>query len=69
MVLNPAKAKVLLITTSQRRSRCQESLSFKYTNIALEVTTGDKGLGIVLNQNFKWDEHFGYIKKKIATIL
>ena len=69
MVLNPAKTKVLLITTSQKRSRCQESLSLKYNNIALEVTTGDKVLGIIVNQNLKWDEHFVYIKKKIATNL
>ena len=62
MVLNPAKTKVLLITTSQKRSRCQESLSLKYNNIALEVTTGDKVLGIIVNQNLKWDEHFVYIK-------
>jgi hypothetical protein len=69
MVLNPTKTKVLLITTSQKRSRCQDSLSLKYNNIALEVTTGDKVLGIVVNQNLKWDEHFVYIKKKIATNL
>ena len=69
MVLNPAKTKVLLITTSQKRSHCQESLSLKYNNIALEVTTGDKLLGICVNQNLKWDEHFVYIKKKISTNL
>ena len=47
MVLNPAKTKVPLITSSQKRYRCQKPLSLKYNDIALEVTTGDKVLGIV----------------------
>ena len=49
MVLNTAETKVLLITTSQKRSRCQESLSLKYNNITLEVTTGDKVLGLSIH--------------------
>ena len=71
MVLNPSKTKVLLITTSQKRSRLldSDSLSLKYDNISLDITTGDKVLGVYINQNLKWDTHISYIRKKISTNL
>ena len=69
MVLNPSKTKVLLITTSQKRSRLlnSKSLSLKYDNITLDITSGDKILGVYINQNLKWDTHVSYLRKKIST--
>lgn len=69
MVLNPSKTKVLLITTSQKRSRIRTSLSLKYDNILLDVTTGDKILGVFINQNLKWDMHITFLRNKIAKNL
>ena len=57
MVLNLYKTKVLLITSSQKRARIRTSFSLKKDNISLDITTGDKLLGvhIFINQNLKWD--------------
>ena len=56
MVLNLYKTKVLLITSSQKRARIRTSFSLKKDNISLDITTGDKLLGvhIFINQNLKW---------------
>ena len=51
MVLNAAKTKVILITTPQKRSRmANKSLALKYKDINLELTTGDKILGVHINE-------------------
>ena len=57
--------------TSQKRSRLSDSnlLSLKYDNISLDITTGDKILGVYINQNLKWDTQILYIRKKILTNL
>ncbi len=45
--LNTSKTKVMLITTRQRRAiLADNSLKLAYNDINLEITTGDKILGI-----------------------
>ena len=70
MVLNAAKTKVVLITTPQKRSRLvNQSLILKYKDVNLEVTSGDKILGVHINENLKWDEHIKFLRKKISSNL
>ena len=58
MVINAAKTKVLLITTPQKRSHLKDNnLSLHYKDVNLELTTGDKILGVYINENLKWDNH------------
>ena len=70
MVLNATKTKVILITTPQKRSRLvNQPLRLKYKDVTLEVTTGDKILGIHINENLKWDNHIKFLRKKISSNL
>ena len=70
MVLMPHKTKVLLITTPQRRGRlANKSVKLQYKDMHLELTTGDKILGIQINENLKWDNHINFIRKKISSNL
>ena len=53
MLLNTGKTKVMLITTRQRRIRLDASLlSLSYNEIDLQPTTGDKILGMYIEENF-----------------
>jgi hypothetical protein len=70
MVLNTSKTKVLLITTPHKRGKNENyNLNLKYKDIPLELTTGDKILGVNINQNLKWDNHINVVKKKISSNL
>ena len=47
MLLNTKKTKIMIITTRQKRLHIDESiLSLSYNDVDLEITTGDKILGI-----------------------
>ena len=35
----------------------------------LELTTGDKILGVNINENLKWDDHIKFLRKKISSNL
>ena len=48
-----------LITTRQKRIRLHEDLfNLTYNDINLQLITGDKILGVNLNQNLMWTDHF-----------
>ena len=68
MVLNTSKTKVLYITTPHKRTRIgNDPLNLHYKNALLELTTGDKILGLHVNANLKWDDHISNIKKKLSS--
>ena len=53
MILNTEKTKVMLISTRQKRLHIDESiLSLTYDNIDLQITIGDKILGINIDQTY-----------------
>ena len=55
----------MLITTSQKRARLQnKSISLKYNDVSLTLTSGDTILGLQINENLKWDSHISHLKKK-----
>ena len=68
MVLNTEKTKVLLVTTPQKRAKLvNNKLLLTYNNIELKLTTGDKILGMHIDEHMNWDNHIIYIRKKIST--
>ena len=70
MLLNTEKTKVMLITTRQKRITLDVSLlSLSYNEIDLQLTTGDKILGVYIDENFQWDNHFKYICKKVSSYI
>ena len=70
MLLNTGKTKVMLITTRQRRIRLDASLlSLSYNEIDLQLTTGDKILGVYIEENFQWNNHFQHDCKKVSSYI
>ena len=44
-------------------------LSLSYNEIDLQLTTGDKILGVYIGENFQWDNHFKYVCKKVSSYI
>ena len=58
------------ITTIQKRIRLDVSLlSLSYNEIDLHISTGDKILGVYIDDNFQWDNHFKYICKTVSSYI
>ena len=70
MILKAEKTNVMLITTRQKRVRLNENLfCLTYNDIDLQLTTGDKILGVTINHNLQWNNHFQYVCKKISSYI
>ena len=70
MVLNTEKTKIMLITTRQKRLYVNENnLTVSYNNIDLQVTSGDKILGVYIDKNLQWNNHYQAVCKKVSTNL
>ena len=68
MLLNAEKTKIMLITTRQKRIRLHEDIfNLTYNDINLQLTTGDKKLGVNVDRNLQWTNHFQYVCKKISS--
>ena len=49
----------MMLTTRQKRLHIDESiLSLSYNDVDLETTIGDKILGIDIDANLTWNDHF-----------
>ena len=69
-VIKHGKTKVMLITTRQRRIRLDASLLLlSYNEIDLQLTTGDKILGVYIEENFQWNNHFQHVCKKVSSYI
>ena len=70
MLLNTGKTKVLLMTTRQRRIRLYASLlSLSYNEIDLQLTIDDKTLGVYIEENFQWNNHFQHVCKTVSSYI
>ena len=70
MLLKAEKTKIMLITTRKKRIRLHEELfNLTYNDINLQLTTGDKILGVNVDQNLQWTTHFQYVCKKISSYI
>ena len=70
MVLNTLKTKVMLITSRQKRNYLHEGeLSLKYNDIDIKMTTSDKILGVYVDENLTWNNHYQHVSKKVSSYL
>ena len=70
MVLNTDKTKVMLITSRQKRPSMQNPvLSLTYSDIDIKMTHADKILGVHVDDNLMWNNHFQHVSKKISSYL
>ena len=61
----------MLITTRQKRVRLNENLfCLTHNDIDLQLTTGEgKILGVNINQNLQWNNHFQYVCNKVSSFI
>ena len=57
MLLNTENTKVMLISTRQKLRLDTRLLSLTYNETDLQLTTGDKILGVYTDENFQWNNH------------
>ena len=58
----------MIMTTRRKRLLIDGStLSLSYNDVDLEITTGDKTLGINTDANLTWSDHFDFVCKKVST--
>ena len=70
MVLNTLKTKVMLITSRQKRNNLHEStLTLTYSDMDIRMTTSDKILGVYVDENLCWNDHYQHISKKVSSYL
>ena len=70
MGLDTDKTKVMLITSTQKRLSMQNPvLYFTYSDIDINMTHADKILGVNVDDNLMWNNHFQHVSKKISTYL
>ena len=69
MLLNTDKAKVMIVTTRQKRRGLQKSsLSLNYNDIDLKLTSNSKIYGVHIEENLTWDVHFHFISNKFRLL-
>ena len=70
MVLNTLKTKVVLITSRQKRNNLlEDTLSLYYNDIDIKMTTIDKILGVYVDENLLWNDHYQHVSKKVSSYL
>ena len=68
MILNSSKTKVMLVTTNQKRQKLiNDNLALKFNNESLHTISGDKILGVFVDNNLTWSIHIKHLTKKIAS--
>ena len=70
MILNIDKTKVMLIASRQKRPVLGDTvLNLQYNDIDIKMTTSDKVLGIYVDNNLTWNNHFNFLSKKLSTYM
>ena len=70
MAINTSKAKLMLITTHQRRAVLDsDELLLALNNENLNTINKDKILGVTIDNNLAWSSHINQICKKISSNL
>ena len=70
MVLNSAKTKVMLVTTSQKQQRLHNTnLNLQYIDETLKMISNDKILGVFVDNNLMCSDHVKHISKKISSYI
>ena len=70
MILNTVKTKVMLIASRQKRTVLGHTvLNLQYNDIDIKMTTSDKVLGIYVDNNLTWNNHFNFLYTKLSTYM
>ena len=70
MILNTDKTKVMLITSRQKRLSLQNPvLSLRYSDIDIKMTPSEKIVGVHVDENSMWNNHFHHVSKNIPSYL
>ena len=70
MILNIDKTKVMLIASRQKRTVLGDTIfNLQYNDIDIKMTTSDKVLGIYVDNNLTWNNHFNFLSKKLSTYM
>ena len=70
MVINTDKTKVMLITSRQKLYNLQnDNLLLKSCGVDLKLSSNEKILGVQIEENLIWNDHFQYTSKKIVSSL
>ena len=70
MILNMGKRKLMLITSRQKRTALSNAnLTLQYNDIDENITTCDKILGIHVDNNLTWNNHFNFLSKKLSSYM
>ena len=70
MLLNTDKTKVMIITTRQKRLHINENiLTLSYNETELQKRTGDKILGVNIDENLTWNNHYQFVCRKISSYI
>ena len=66
MLINIDKTKLMLIASRQKRNSLTDTdLKLTCTNLELIISSNEKILGVHVDQNFAWNNHFQHVSKNI----
>ena len=70
MIINIDKTKLMLISSRQKRKCMKDNkLAIEYDNFDLQLTSCEKVLGVHIDDNLTWTNHFQQVSKKISSYL
>lgn len=70
MLINTDKTKLMLLTSRQKRNNIpSDKLTLEYNSFELHVSSNEKVLGVYIDENLLWNNHFQQISKKISAHL
>ena len=65
LLINIDKTKLMLIASRQKRNYLTDTdLKLTYNNLELKISTNEKILGVHVDQNFAWNNHFQHVSKR-----
>ena len=70
MIINIDKTKLMLISSRQKKKCMKDNkLAIEYDNFDLQLTSCEKVLGVHIDDNLTWTNHFQHVSKKISSYL
>ena len=70
MIINIDKTKLMLIPSRQKRNCMKDNKSaIVHDNFDLQLTSCEKVLGVHIDDNLTWTNHFQHVSKKISSYL
>ena len=69
MALNPDKTKSMIISTRQKHQLHFITLTLKINNASIEQVDEHRVLGVIIDNQFKWQSHISYVCKQVARNL